>query len=553
MEVVIADSEYQSSSLERINNLREYGLYCDFVIVVEEEKLPVHKNVIAANSDYFRAMLSHDTKESMEGTVEIQDVQIKAVRICIAYIYTGIASFENDDILEVYHTADVFQLHRLVTNILKHLTEQMSRENVFISKQLARKYDFKDLDEKCDKYAIDHFVAIMKTTAFLQLESEYLIYLVSSQKNKDTREEQVCDAIIKWVEYDIKPRKELFPELLQLVDLNLMGLPYRRHLVENEVLINSSSESLTKTALSVFKSHLKVSSLSCDQTVAPSYQNKVVVLDGSPEFIREYDGHRKVWEETEIVSSDAISGCDNYSAVYVDPYIFILSDDKSVYRLKYTKDPNAMWIKVSSMLKDHGARPPAIAHDGAIYVIGLGNESPGKTTASGEKYSVPEDRWTPLPDMSEEKDMNALAAVGHSIYSCGGLLRKTPLNTVEKLNLKTMHWQGVASMKTPRYGAAAVTYNDKIYVIGGENTTVLSYAEFYDTITGVWTDILQMTMPRNYCHGFVHDNKIYAVSGIWGTNFFGEPVEAYDIEKNTWERQTRFLAPVREITWVLSM
>lgn len=552
MEIVISDTEYQSSSLGRINNLREYGLYCDFIIVVDGEKLPVHKNIVAANSEYFRAMLSHDTKESIEGTVEIQDVEIKAVRICIAYIYTGIVTFENDDILEVYHTADVFQLHQLVSSILKHLVDDMSKETVFISKQLARKYDFKDLDEKCDKYAVDHFVSIMKTTAFLSLERDYLIFLVSSQKNKDTREEQVCDAIIKWVEYDFKTRKEFFPELLQLVNLNLMSLPYRKHLLENEALISSCSKSLAKTALSLFKSHLRVESKNCDQSIIPYTQNKIVVLDGSPEFLREFDTQRRAWEETEIVNNDTIGNCENFSAVYLNPYIFILSDDKSVYRLKYTSHTSDVWIKVSSMLKDHGARPPAISHDGAIYVIGLGNETPGKTTASGEKYSVTDDRWTPLPDMSEEKDMNALAAVGHSIYSCGGLLRKTALKTVEKLNLKGMHWQDVAPMKLARYGAAAVSLGDKIYVLGGENTTVLANVECFDTINCIWTEISCMTMPRNYFHAFVQENKIFAVSGIWGTNL-GEPVETYDLEKHTWERQTHFMAPAREITWVLSL
>lgn len=67
--------------------------YCDFIIKAGEKKVSVHKCVIAASSDYFAAMLNHDTEENRLGMVDIKHANPECVMTCIEVMYIGQASF----------------------------------------------------------------------------------------------------------------------------------------------------------------------------------------------------------------------------------------------------------------------------------------------------------------------------------------------------------------------------------------------------------------------------------------------------------------------------
>jgi len=45
--------------------------HADMELICEDESFPCHKFVMAARSDVFRAMFSHDMKESIESKVEV--------------------------------------------------------------------------------------------------------------------------------------------------------------------------------------------------------------------------------------------------------------------------------------------------------------------------------------------------------------------------------------------------------------------------------------------------------------------------------------------------
>lgn len=101
----------QISFLERLFN---DGLYSDVKVIVGEREFQVHKCILGVNSEHFRTMFSHDTKEAREGVVNIKEFSPEVVELILRYIYTGKISFQTFELTsELCQAADMYNLQEL--------------------------------------------------------------------------------------------------------------------------------------------------------------------------------------------------------------------------------------------------------------------------------------------------------------------------------------------------------------------------------------------------------------------------------------------------------
>ena len=63
--------------------------YSDVTLIVEKHTFSGHKVILAARSDYFRALLFGGMKESSEDEIELKDTPLAAFKQLLRYIYTG--------------------------------------------------------------------------------------------------------------------------------------------------------------------------------------------------------------------------------------------------------------------------------------------------------------------------------------------------------------------------------------------------------------------------------------------------------------------------------
>ncbi|XP_063366761.1 uncharacterized protein LOC134655243 [Cydia amplana] len=61
--------------------------FTDFNLSAAEGSVAVHRVILAAHSDVFRAMLSHEWKETTEGRIEIEGVTLQTLRYLKQYMY----------------------------------------------------------------------------------------------------------------------------------------------------------------------------------------------------------------------------------------------------------------------------------------------------------------------------------------------------------------------------------------------------------------------------------------------------------------------------------
>ena len=96
-------------------------------------------------------------------------------------------------------------------------------------------------------------------------------------------------------------------------------------------------------------------------------------------------------------------------------------------------------------------------------------------------------------------------------------------------------WKHIVPLGGERTFAAAVAYNDKIYVFGGVGPDDANSTEVYDPKTEMWTIMEPMPTPRYFISAAKFNDKIYVIGGFDSTTReIKDIVEVYDPSTNTW-------------------
>ena len=97
-------------------------------------------------------------------------------------------------------------------------------------------------------------------------------------------------------------------------------------------------------------------------------------------------------------------------------------------------------------------------------------------------------------------------------------------------------WSTAASMPTTRFGLAAATANGKIYAIGGfsgfhgQGTKAVNTVEVYDPVTNAWSTALSMPKVRLSLAAVTVNEKIYVIGEDYGSG----KLDVFDPATNSW-------------------
>jgi N-acetylneuraminic acid mutarotase len=141
--------------------------------------------------------------------------------------------------------------------------------------------------------------------------------------------------------------------------------------------------------------------------------------------------------------------------------------------------------------------------------------------------------WARKTDMPIKRMGHSTSVVSGKIYAIGGWYisetQEVALTRVDEYDPTTDTWTRKADMPTARGVTSAVVVNEKIYVIGGEESPTV---EVYDPSTDTWAVQTRLPSHRVWFSSCVVDGIIYVIGG-YGSNHLNT-VEAYDTTTDTW-------------------
>jgi len=108
-------TDHSSKLIVGLDELRSAGILCDYTIIAGGVEMHVHRSVLVACSDYFRAMLTGDMRESRESCVTLQGITSFGLQAVVEFIYTGSLKVSLDNVEEILAAASHLQVSQCYT------------------------------------------------------------------------------------------------------------------------------------------------------------------------------------------------------------------------------------------------------------------------------------------------------------------------------------------------------------------------------------------------------------------------------------------------------
>nr|XP_039255348.1 kelch-like protein 21 [Styela clava] len=445
----IQDNEHNNFMMQKLDDMRKENRLSDFTIKVGNEEFPVHRNVMSAGSDYFDAMLSHDNLESNTGIVHMKEVDVDSVKVCIDYIYTGKASITLEKCEQLLHVGNIMQLSRFCEMIAEFLQANLGSKSFFIIRQLAIKFNLKGLEESCDEYAVGHLGSIANEEEFNELDKNYVMFLTTSYKSSYS-EDSKLKILLQWIKADIESRAEYFIEIVKKFNMGGVSISYGSYLALNDSFCSRCSE---------FMKILYLANKSCDNAeevnVSPSSlirDEGVLLFDKKFRAVQLYCPIKYTLNKLKQLNENMLRA--KYTAVYLEKFVFVLLQNRKVYRVNVW-EAESSWTEMESMMNDHGEYIRAAVYDSFIYVCG---------NNTMERYNMDENKWENVDCSSIKPNQSALVTFRDEIYVIGGDNRD---KRVDKYSPSVGSWSSVKPMNVARLVPAAAVYDNRVYVAGG--------------------------------------------------------------------------------------
>ncbi|XP_076652574.1 BTB (POZ) domain containing 9 [Halictus rubicundus] len=176
------DIEHISHLSDDIGALCLSDDYSDITLIVGGQRLNGHKIILAARSQYFRALLFGGLKESTQQEIELKDANLAAFKCLFEYIYTGRISLTDkreEMVLDILGLAHLYGFSELETSISDYLREIVNIKNVCLIFDAALLYRIECLTRVCQGYMERYACKVIQHESFLQLSTAALNELVS--------------------------------------------------------------------------------------------------------------------------------------------------------------------------------------------------------------------------------------------------------------------------------------------------------------------------------------------------------------------------------------
>lgn len=127
--------------------------------------------------------------------------------------------------------------------ILKRGNSEPTAENWTDLRDLAIKFNLRDLEVKVNKFVLENFSTITQTLNFCKTDKFTLMYFLKAISFTKARERVIWEAILKWTKFH-EERKNCFSEIIKSINLSQFSFEFIKYTVKNEPLINQDNDCL---------------------------------------------------------------------------------------------------------------------------------------------------------------------------------------------------------------------------------------------------------------------------------------------------------------------
>ncbi|XP_053556654.1 gigaxonin [Bombina bombina] len=491
---VVSDPQHATKLLRALGTFREDSDFCDAVLVLEEQEIPVQRNILAAASPYIRTKLNYNPPK-FDGTIyriELDGISMAVMKEILDYLFSGQIRLSEETIQDVVQAADLLLLTDLKTLCCEFLEGCITAENCIGIRDFALHYCLNHVYHLATEYLETHFRDVSNTEEFLELGHIKLKEILSLEKLNVGNEKYIFEAVLRWLSHDLDVRKVHMREVSSALWVNGLDTNYLREQMMNEPLVREMVRECSNIPLNqALQGEAMLASFK-----PRGYSECIVTAGGEERTTRKplaavrcmcplYDRNRQLWIELAPLSIPRI----NHGVLSAEGFLFVVggqTENSETLSSGEMYDPDAnSWSPIPPMLEARHSFG-IVEIDGVIFI--LGGEDGDHELISMESFDICTKTWSKQPNMTMVRKIGCYAAMKKKIYAMGGGSFGKLFESVECYDPKTQQWTAICPLKERRFGAVACGVGLELYVFGGvrsrENETqnsdmVACKSEFY--------------------------------------------------------------------------
>ncbi|XP_018016294.1 BTB/POZ domain-containing protein 9-like isoform X4 [Hyalella azteca] len=218
--------DHSISLAQDIGNLYLNSEFSDVVLVVGSQRFYAHRVVLAARSNYFRAMMYGGLQESHQTEVEIKDANLIAFKILLKYIYQGYVALhteKEETVHEILALSHQYGFEELEAAVCDYLKETLCINNFCVIYDLSLLYCLNGLRTVCQDFLDKNAQIIVNHSSFKMLSPMALKSIISRDSFCAPEVDIFC-GVWEWAKANNVVDKALLQEVISLIRLPLLSL-----------------------------------------------------------------------------------------------------------------------------------------------------------------------------------------------------------------------------------------------------------------------------------------------------------------------------------------
>ncbi|XP_062856704.1 kelch-like protein 4 [Trichomycterus rosablanca] len=539
-------TNHAEQTFRKMETYLQHKQLCDVLLIAGDHKIPAHRLVLSAVSDYFAAMFTNNVREAKQDEIKMEGVDPEALRSLVHFAYTGVLELKEETIESLLAAACLLQLSQVIEVCCNFLMKQLHPSNCLGIRSFADAQGCMDLLNVAHNYTMEHFLEVIQNQEFLLLPTMEIIKLLSSDDINVPDEETIFQALMMWVRYDMQQRQQDLGLLLAHIRLPLLPPQLLADLENNKMF--SEDLQCQKLLMEAMKYHLLPERRPMLQsprtkprksTVGALYAVGGMDASKGSTTIEKYDLRTNSWIQVGVMNGRRLQ----FGVAVIDNKLYVVGgrDGLKTSNMVECYDPiTKVWSTMPPMSTHRHGLGIAVL-EGPMYAVGGHDGWSYLNTV--ERWDPQARQWNYVASMSTPRSTVGVTALNGKLFAVGGRDGSSCLRSMECFDPHTNKWSMCAPMAKRRGGVGVATYNGFLYAVGGHDAPASNHCsrlsdcvERYDQKTDTWTTVSSLSVPRDAVGVCLLGDRLYAVGGYDGQSYLNT-VESYDALNNEWTEE----------------